>query len=667
MVLELFNHPGVGSQYLHIVPGEAGLESVQPLCPPTAEPDRESRQSGGDTGAGTPGVWVVGTDRSGLCAQAAAAEHLGEGVTRMLEASRREESEPGSEAQCVGTCHAQRVLRTLNAYRQSGTLTDVVLRAGGRDFPCHRAALSAGSAYFRSLFEAGRPEHSLAVVPVVLLAPDGPGAGSAGATAATALAVVLDYVYGAGVRLRAEDEAAAVLALAERLGVAGLREACARFLEGRLRAANSLALRRVAAAFSLVSLAERCGRVLRQAFAEVVRHSDFLELAPDEVAALLADPALGVAREEAVYEAAMRWVRHDAPARRGQLRRLLEHVRLPLLAPAYFLEKVEADELLQACGECRPLLLEARACFILGREAGALRARPRRFMDLAEVIVVIGGCDRKGLLKLPFTDAYHPESRRWTPLPSLPGYTRSEFAACALRNDVYVSGGHINSRDVWMFSSHLHTWIKVASLHRGRWRHKMAVIQGQLFVVGGFDGLRRLRSVERYDPFSNTWAAATPLLEAVSSAAVAPCAGQLYVIGGAGQDGLNVNKVQCFDPKEDRWILRSPAPFSQRCLEAVSLDDTIYVVGGLMSKIFSYDPGTDVWGEAATLPYPVESCGVTVCDGKIHILGGRDDHGESTDWVFTFDPSSGQVEAQPSLQRCTSSHGCVTIVQSVGR
>lgn len=63
-----------------------------------------------------------------------------------------------------------------------------------------------------------------------------------------------------------------------------------------------------------------------------------------------------------------------------------------------------------------------------------------RFMDLAEMIVVIGGCDRKGLLKLPFADAYHPESQRWTPLPSLPGYTRSEFASCALRNDIYVSG-----------------------------------------------------------------------------------------------------------------------------------------------------------------------------------------------------------------------------------
>ena len=65
----------------------------------------------------------------------------------------------------------------------------------------------------------------------------------------------------------------------------------------------------------------------------------------------------------------------------------------------------------------------------------------------------------------------------------------------------------------------------------------------QLFAVGGFDGLRRLRSVERYDPFSNTWTATAPLPEAVSSAAVAPCAGLLYVIGGAGQDGANTNKV----------------------------------------------------------------------------------------------------------------------------
>lgn len=81
----------------------------------------------------------------------------------------------------------------------------------------------------------------------------------------------------------------------------------------------------------------------------------------------------------------------------------------------------------------------------------------------------------------------------------------------------------------------------------------------------------------------------------------------------AGQFGVrllhqsSLLQVQCFDPKEDQWSLRSPAPFLQRCLEAVSLEDTIYVVGGLMSKIFTYDPGSDVWREAADLPSPVVS------------------------------------------------------------
>lgn len=63
-----------------------------------------------------------------------------------------------------------------------------------------------------------------------------------------------------------------------------------------------------------------------------------------------------------------------------------------------------------------------------------------RFMELAEVIIIIGGCDKKGLLKLPFTDLYHPKSRQWTALSSVPGYTKSEFAACTLKNDVYISG-----------------------------------------------------------------------------------------------------------------------------------------------------------------------------------------------------------------------------------
>ncbi|XP_010121775.1 PREDICTED: kelch-like protein 35 [Chlamydotis macqueenii] len=236
-----------------------------------------------------------------------------------------------------------------------------------------------------------------------------------------------------------------------------------------------------------------------------------------------------------------------------------------------------------------------------------------------------------------------------------------------LRNIMVYGGGHISSNDVWVLSSQLNVWIKVACLQKGRWRHKMTTLQGKIYAVGGFDGFYRLSSVECYDTFSNSWSTLAPLPQAVSSAAVVSCLNKLYVLGGAVDDTANTDKVQCYDPEDDKWTLLSPTPFYQRCISAVSLDNIIYVVGGLLSKIFSYDPRKDRWREVATLPGPLESCGLTVCGGKIYILGGRDENGEGTDKAFTFDPVTGTVEQQPPLQRCTSYHGCVTILQRMNR
>lgn len=85
-------------------------------------------------------------------------------------------------------------------------------------------------------------------------------------------------------------------------------------------------------------------------------------------------------------------------------------------------------------------------------------------MELSEVIIVIGGCDKKGLLKLPFTDVYHPKSRQWTALSSVPGYTKSEFAACTLKNDVYISGETPGTK--WSFPGCTFAWmLLLRSIH----------------------------------------------------------------------------------------------------------------------------------------------------------------------------------------------------------
>lgn len=56
-----------------------------------------------------------------------------------------------------------------------------------------------------------------------------------------------------------------------------------------------------------------------------------------------------------------------------------------------------------------------------------------------------------------------------------------------------------------------------------------------------------------------------------------------------------MSQVQCYDPEADLWLLRAHIPIAKRCITAVSLNNLIYVCGGLTKSIFCYDPEQDYW------------------------------------------------------------------------
>ena len=58
------------------------------------------------------------------------------------------------------------------------------------------------------------------------------------------------------------------------------------------------------------------------------------------------------------------------------------------------------------------------------------------------------------------------------------------------------------------------------------------VLQGRLICLGGSDGARALRSVERLDPASGTWEALAPMLQAREGCGAAVLNDRLYVCGG---------------------------------------------------------------------------------------------------------------------------------------
>ena len=70
----------------------------------------------------------------------------------------------------------------------------------------------------------------------------------------------------------------------------------------------------------------------------------------------------------------------------------------------------------------------------------------------------------------------------------------------------------------------------------------VAILNGCLYAVGGYDGVARqcLNSVERYNPLTDEWVLIEPMNQRRSGAAVAVLENFLYAIGG--HDGPDIRK-----------------------------------------------------------------------------------------------------------------------------
>lgn len=264
-----------------------------------------------------------------------------------------------------GPSHAEGILQAVNEFRDSRLFTDVIISVQGRQFPCHRAVLSACSSYFRAMFCNDHRESREMLVEI-------------NGILAEAMDSFLQYVYTGKAKITTEN-VQFLFETSSLFQIAALRDACAKFLEDQLDPCNCLGMQRFAEAHSLKQLASRCRTYAMQNFLDVAQHEEFLELKREEVEEHIASDELVISKEEMVFEAVMRWVYHDTEGRRPMLKDLLHHVRLPLLHPNYFVQTVEGDHLIQNAPECYQLLHEARRYHVLGNEMMSPRTRPRRY------------------------------------------------------------------------------------------------------------------------------------------------------------------------------------------------------------------------------------------------------------------------------------------------
>uniref|UniRef100_A0A803VKM9 Kelch like family member 30 n=1 Tax=Ficedula albicollis TaxID=59894 RepID=A0A803VKM9_FICAL len=376
--------------------------------------------------------------------------------------------------------------------------------------------------------------------------------------------------------------------------------------------------------------------IQKENFEAVSLQEEFLQLSKERLAVYLSNDQLQVQEERSLVEAVLRWVRHDPGSRAQFLPELLELTHLVSLPDQYLQHLLATEPLVRDSDASKALVTQS--CTTGQSGSGALKSPPAPPQKLEEVLVVVGGRvledeDEERGLEMPAATRnfafYNPKSRRWMALPDFPDYNKWGFSLVALNNDVYVTGGSRGSQNdtwsttqAWCFCPRDGLWNPIASMLRARTNHTSAVLNGEIYVIGGTTV--DVVEVERYDPYNKSWCAISPAPKYVSNFAAASCLGKLYLVGSCAVK-YNALTLQCYNPVQDLWSVIT-SPFIPKYLSAprcATLRGLIYLIGDNTKKVHVYNPEANIWQKVQLLHTLHENGGMVALGDRLFVTGGH--------------------------------------------
>jgi N-acetylneuraminic acid mutarotase len=165
---------------------------------------------------------------------------------------------------------------------------------------------------------------------------------------------------------------------------------------------------------------------------------------------------------------------------------------------------------------------------------------------------------------------------------------REAAAACHSNGTIYVCGGSHRGTPwrtaecLTLLSSAANTeWTALPDMHVARDAACAAALNGAVYMIGGFDGMHWLDSVERYDPACKQWTLLPDrMAQPRNSFACCVYRNEIYVVGGYQGEGRYPREVEVFSPVSGRWTVVSHLPEGRNARALFVLQDRLYVLGG---------------------------------------------------------------------------------------
>jgi N-acetylneuraminic acid mutarotase len=216
---------------------------------------------------------------------------------------------------------------------------------------------------------------------------------------------------------------------------------------------------------------------------------------------------------------------------------------------------------------------------------------------------------------------------------------RWNHASCGVNGILYAVGGQCNTNDsvgqytvdtVEAYDPTTDKWQKKASMPTARTCLGLGVVDGVIYAVGGmrYPNVPDLTfaTLEAYHPDTDTWTTKAPMPTVRQMVVVGVLNGVLYVAGG--WNGISaLTTLEAYDPATDTWTTKAPMPTARFGAAAGVVNGVMYVVGGQVVSDFAtleaYDPSTDTWTTKAPMHTARGISGVGVVRGYLYAIGGN--------------------------------------------
>lgn len=203
---------------------------------------------------------------------------------------------------------------------------------------------------------------------------------------------------------------------------------------------------------------------------------------------------------------------------------------------------------------------------------------------------------------------------------------RSEAGVALARNRIVTVAGFSNAVEIYDIASD--SWSRGADFPASA-DHVTAVglPDGERILVAGWLQGDAKAETFSYDPDEDVWTPLASLPRKVGAAAIARSGDTIVVAGGI--DGRSIADVQIYDIPSGTWRMGPPMRVPRHHIAAAEVDGKIYVVGGrdedefVLDTVEVFDIASETWTDGPPLLVARSGHAAAAAAGRIYVFGGE--------------------------------------------